>query len=75
VILVGSLALLAVDVVAGFSYFMQKTTPLWVTLLGVAAVSGIALGFAGFLLLMVMAAWLNWREGRKIQVIPPVHPS
>lgn len=73
-VLVGSLVLLAADVTAGFVYFDGKS-PLWVTILGVVAVLGIGLGFAGFLVLMLVAGWRNWREGRKVQVIPPVHTS
>lgn len=75
VIFVGALVLLAADVTAGFVYFDQKTAPLWVTVLGVVAVLGIALGFAGFLLLMLVAGYQNWKESRRIQVIPPVRPA
>jgi len=75
VIFVGALVLLAADVTAGFVYFDQKTTPLWVTVLGVAAVLGIALGFVGFLLIMVVAGYKNWKESQKIQVIPPARPA
>ncbi len=72
VVLVLSLVLLAVDVTAGFVYF-GSTTPLWVTIVGVAAVLGIGLGFGGFFVLLVVASWLNWRAKRKVQIIPPAH--
>ncbi len=70
-VLVGSLFLLAVTVSAAFVGFGEKTTPLWVIVLGVLAVLGIALGFAGFLLIMLAAGYKSWREGRHIQVLPP----
>lgn len=71
VVLVGSLVLLAVAVTAAFVNFGATTTPLWVVILGVLAVLGVALGFLGFLLIMVAAGWKAWREGRRVQVLPP----
>ena len=70
-VLVGSLILLAIAVTAAFVTFGQKDVPLWVIVLGVLAMLGVALGFGGFFLLMATAAWNNWREGRRVQVLPP----
>ena len=71
VVLVGSLFPLAVTVSAAFIEFDQKTTPLWVIILGVLAGLGIALGFAGFLLIMLAAGYNAWKDGRRVQVLPP----
>jgi Na+-transporting NADH:ubiquinone oxidoreductase subunit NqrD len=64
-VLVGSLVLAGVAVIAGFSSFSASSTPLWVIVLGVTA------GFGGFFLLMVIAGWKSFREGQRVQVIPP----
>ena len=71
-VLLFSLVLVLGDIVAAFVYFADKTDPLWVTLLGVAGVLGVAVGFAGFFLLMAIAGWRSLREARRVQVIPPV---
>ena len=70
-VLVGSLLLLAIVVCAVFFSFNQQTTPLWVIVLGVIAVLGVLLGFGGFFLLMATAGLEAWREGRRVQVLPP----
>jgi hypothetical protein len=72
-VLLFSLVLVLGDIVAAFVYFADKSDPLWVTLLGVAGALGVAVGFAGFFLLMAMAGWRSLREARRVQVIPPVH--
>ena len=72
-VLLFSLVLVLGDIVAAFVYFADKTDPLWVTLLGVAGVLGVAVGFGGFFLLMAIAGWRSFREARRVQVIPPVH--
>ena len=72
-VLLLSLVLVLGDIVAAFVYFADKTDPLWVTLLGVAGALGVAVGFAGFFLLMAIAGWRSLREARRVQVIPPVH--
>ena len=71
VVLVGSLFLLAIVVTAVFVEFGTATTPLWIVILGVLAVLGIGLGFAGFLLIMLTAGVKAWRESRRVQVLPP----
>ena len=72
-LLVGSLMLLAVSVGASFVYFSRQGTPVWVVAIGVLAVLGIGVGFGGFFLMMLVAGWREWREGRRVQVIPPEH--
>ena len=72
-VLLASLVLVLGAIVAAFVYFSDKTTPLWVTLLGVAGALGVGLGFAGLLGLMAFAGWQEHRESRRVQVIPPVH--
>jgi hypothetical protein len=57
VVLLGSLVLFTGAVVAWFVYFMQTSTPLWVTVLAVVSVLGIAVGFGGLFLVMIMGAW------------------
>ncbi len=75
VMLVGSLVLLAAAVIAAFVSFGDSTTPLWIVVLGVFAVIGVMLGFGGLFLLMATAAYQNWRESRRAQVMPPEHPN
>lgn len=71
-VLLVSLVLVLGAIVAAFVYFSDKTTPLWVTLLGVAGVLGAGLGFAGLFGLMAVAGWREHRESQRVQVIPPV---
>ena len=71
--LLASLVLFVGDIVAAFVYFSQKTTPLWVTVVGAVAVLGIVVGFAGFFLLMAVAGWRSHRESKRVQVISPKH--
>ena len=75
VVLVGSLVLLAVAVAAAFVSFGDRTTPFWVIVVGALAVMGVAVGFGGFFLIMAAAAYQNWRESRRVQVIPPEHSN
>jgi hypothetical protein len=72
-VLLFSLALVLGDIVAAFVYFADKTDPLWVTVVGVGGALGVAVGFAGFFLLMAIAGWRSLREARRVQVIPPFH--
>jgi H+/Cl- antiporter ClcA len=71
-VLLVSLMLVLGDIVAAFVYFSDKTSPLWVTLLGVAGVLGVGLGFAGLFLLMALAGWRSYRESKRVQIISPV---
>jgi hypothetical protein len=75
VILIGSLGLFAVAVTAAFVSFGDEKTPLWVIVLGCLSVLGIGLGFGGFFLLMAMAGFQAWREGRKVRILPPEEPA
>jgi len=70
-LLVLSLAVLAVSVTAAFVSFQQTGTPLWVVVLGALSVFGILLGFGGIFLLMAVAGVKAFRDGRKVQVLPP----
>jgi len=72
-LLLVSLLLVLGDIVAAFAYFSQKTSPLWVTLLGVAGALGVGLGFAGLFVLMAVAGWRSHRESKRVEVISPVH--
>jgi hypothetical protein len=72
-LLLVSLLLVLGDVVAVFAYFSDKTSPLWVTLLGVAGVIGVGLGFAGFFVLMAIAGWRSHRESKRVEIILPTH--
>jgi len=66
-----SLVLVLGDIVAAFVYFSEKTSPLWVTLLGVAGALGVGLGFAGLFVLMAIAGWRSYRESKRVQIISP----
>ena len=72
-VLVASLMLLAFVGTMGFLDSSKGGTPLWLVVLGVVAVLGVAVGFAGFFLMMVAAGWKSFREARRVQVIPPEH--
>ena len=73
VVLVGSLGLLAAAVLAAFLFYAETTSPLWVIVLGAFAVLGVGLGFGGLFLLLVVAGISAFREGQRVEVIPPVH--
>jgi hypothetical protein len=66
VVLLGSLTLFVTTVVAGFVYFTQTSTPLWVTVLGVVSVLGIALGFGGLFMVLVLAG-MKARKDDKVR--------
>ena len=70
-ILVLSLVLLAGAVVAAFVFFGGEGTPLWVVVMGGFAVFGIALGFAGFLGMMLVAGWRSFKESRRARLGAP----
>jgi hypothetical protein len=71
VVLVGSLGLLAIAVTAAFWTFADTTAPLWVVVLGALSLLGIGVGFGGLFLLLVAAGYKSFREGRRVQVLPP----
>ena len=75
IVLVGSLILLAIAVTAAFLTFADKASPLWVVILGVLSLLGVALGFGGLFLLLVTAGYRSFREGRRVQVLPPEQTS
>jgi hypothetical protein len=64
VVLLGSLTLFVGNVVAGFVYFTAKTPPLWVTVLGVVALLGMAAGFGGVCLVFLLAVVKARREDK-----------
>ena len=70
-VLVVSLVLLACAVGAAFFYFEDRGTPLWVVVLGGFAVFGVLLGFGGFFVMMMIAGWRSFQEGRRVQILPP----
>ena len=72
-VLVASLLLLAF--VGTMAFVGPAQAPLWLIALGVVAVLGVAVGFAGFFLMMLAAGWKSFREARRVQVIPPEHPG
>jgi hypothetical protein len=72
-LLVASLMLLAFVGTMGFLDSTKGGVPLWLVVLGVLAVLGIALGFGGFFLMMLAAGWKSFREARRVQMIPPEH--
>ena len=74
-VLIGSLILLGVAGTAAFIGTTGEPTPLWVIVLGVVAGLGLGAGFAGFFLIMAVAGWQSFREGRKVQVISPERPQ
>ncbi len=65
VTLVGSL--LALTIVAGvaFIYFANVLTPIWLMLLGAVAAAGVALGFGGLFLLLVIAGFKSFKEDKQ----------
>ncbi len=75
VVLVGSLGLLAVAVTAAFWTFADTTAPVWVGVLGALSLLGIGVGFGGLFLLMVTAGYKSFREGRRVQILPPERSS
>jgi hypothetical protein len=70
-LLLVSLLLVLGDIAATFAYFSEKTSPLWVTLLGMAGALGVGLGFAGLFVLMAIAGWRSHRESKRTEIILP----
>jgi hypothetical protein len=73
--LVLSLGLLAVAVTAAFWTFADTTAPLWVVVLGALSLLGVGLGFGGLFLLLATAGYRSFRDGRRVQVLPPERSS
>ena len=71
VVLVSSLVLLAIAVTAAFWTFADTTAPLWVVALGALSLVGVGLGFGGLFLILLTAGYKSFREGRRVQVLPP----
>ncbi len=71
VVLVGSLLMLAVVVTLAFLLYSDQDTPVWIIVLAVLSAMGVALGFGGFFLMMMVAGWRSAREARRVQVLPP----
>ena len=71
VVLVGSLLLLAVAGTVAFVGNTGDPVPLWAIVMGALAGLGVAVGFGGFFLIMVVAGWVSWREARRVQVLSP----
>ena len=65
-VLLVSLAMFVGTVVAAFVYFAEKATPIWVTVLGVISVLGIAVGFAGLFLILIVIGWKARRRDNKV---------
>jgi hypothetical protein len=64
VVLLGSLVLFVGNVVAGFVSFTEKKQPLWVTVLGVVELLGMAVGFGGLGLVFLLAVVKARREDK-----------
>ena len=63
-VLLVSLVLLVGNICAGFYFFSDMSTPLWVSVLGAVSILGVVAGFGGLFLLLVVAAVKAWREDK-----------
>ena len=70
-VLVCSLFALTVIATVAFVYYANVLTPLWLTVLGALAAAGVAAGFGGFFLLLLVGAYTSFKEDRKGQLPPP----
>lgn len=61
VLLVGSLLLLGVAAALAFVSYSDTPIPLWLTVFGVLAALGVAAGFGGLFLLVLLAGWRSFR--------------
>lgn len=61
-VLVGSLLALAVSAGIAFIYYANALTPLWLTVVGALAGMGVAVGFGGFFLLLVIAGYRSFKD-------------
>jgi hypothetical protein len=64
-VLLFSLLLFVGNVAGSFVYFMGKTTPVWVTALGIVALLGMFAGFGGLFLLLILVAVRAHRNDKK----------
>lgn len=65
-ILLASAVLFVMTVTAGFVYFTDKTSPVWVTALGVAALAGMGLSLGGMALIFLMIATKARRSDKNL---------
>lgn len=65
-VLLVSLAMFVSTVVAGFVYFAAKTTPIWVTVVGVVSVLGAGVGFGGLFLILIFIALKARQDDKKL---------
>ncbi len=61
VVLVGSLLTLAAAAAGAFIWYSDTSAPVWLVVIGVLAVLGVAAGFAGFVVMMATAGWKSFR--------------
>lgn len=55
-VLLVSLAVFAATIAAGFFYFSDMTTPMWVSVIGAVSMFGMLLAFCGLFLVMILIA-------------------
>jgi hypothetical protein len=55
-VLLVSLVAFAATIVAGFYYFTDMSTPLWVSVVGAVSMFGMLVGFCGLFLVMILIA-------------------
>ena len=62
VLLVGSLMVLAASAAAVFIWYSETGAPLWLIVVAVLGVLGVAAGFAGLIVMMATAGWKSFRD-------------
>ena len=67
-VLVFSLVTLVIVGALAFIYYANVLTPLWLTILGTLSAFGVALGFGGFFLMLVIAGYSSFKEDK---IVPP----
>jgi hypothetical protein len=75
ILLVGSLLVLAAAAAGAFVWFSETGAPVWLVVVGVLAVLGVAAGFAGLIVLLATAGWKSFREEKAVSVEVPTAPS
>lgn len=71
VLLVGSLLVLAASAAGAFVWFSETGAPVWLVVVGVLAVLGVAAGFAGMIVLLATAGWKSFRQEKLMPVEIP----